>query len=64
MCSLSQCAQFITLEAKQHKYYSEHGLTEQCQDLNLRPLLPQGRGIKGYEPYIEKLLGIINKVVG
>jgi hypothetical protein len=34
------------------------------QDLNLRPLLPQGRSIKGYEPYIEKLLGIINKVVG
>jgi hypothetical protein len=31
MCSLSQCAQFITLEAKQHKYYSDHGLTEQCR---------------------------------
>jgi hypothetical protein len=29
-CSLSQCAQFITLQAKQQKYYSDHGLTEQC----------------------------------
>jgi peptide deformylase len=31
ICLLSQCTQFITLEAKHHDCYSDHDLTEQCR---------------------------------